>query len=109
MGRTIHYNVKIVICAAILVGLYCLWNVFFRYEDFTAYWIVAIYTYICFLISLPRLFRMQFHIPEQYELMYLNALLHKNTIMYCDTDIEKKWIQYHIECKWYGEYACMYM
>ena len=71
MGRTIHYNVKIVICAAALVGLYCLWNVFFRYEDFTIYWIVAIYAYICFVTSLPRLFRMQFRIPDQYELNYM--------------------------------------
>ena len=82
MGRTIHYNVKIVICAAALVGLYCLWNVFFRYEDFTIYWIVAIYAYICFVTSLPRLFRMQFRIPDQYELMHLNTLLHQNASMY---------------------------
>lgn len=103
MGRTIHYNVKIVICAAVLVGLYCLWNVFFRYEDFTIYWIVAIYAYICFVTSLPRLFRMQFRIPDQYELMHLNTLLHQNAIMYCDTDTEKKWVRYRIECKWYGD------
>ena len=74
MGRRIHYNVKIVTCAAVLVGFYCLWNVFFRFEDFTAYWIVAIYTYICFLTSLPWLFRMQFQSvdgTEIYACMYM--------------------------------------
>lgn len=102
-GKRIHHTARFVIIMTVFVGIYCLGNILFRFNEFTNWWLMAIYVYISFITSLPHIFRTQFHIPDQYDLLHLNLVLLKNPIILNEADSEKRLVRYQIECKWYGE------